>query len=362
MRTANSEATAADVRQEQDFWHSKTIRNLYLAVALLLPALIAIGCWLDGTWAMAGDNKGFSQYYGFWVIFVTTPVIFLLTSQLVGSFIGYFEDPEAYCGNLTNESKRRVQTLVTRHIRSLEGRSRSFWILMFVLLVFLFWWTFNVVNTWAPTKPFETFGHDVFDTSAHPFGFYTTKVYLFFVFVLVYGPAAYVALHVTASMISILKLLSTRGLLQVDVFHADNCGGTSRFGNLNLVILCIYVNLFAVIYAMYVTHGHAYFVMAVSLIACSALAVAQSIGPVYYVHRVVAARKREYITAVGVQLNQQLSTSLQPGGKFANDLLAFRSHLGSMHTFPYGPSALVAVNVIRVAPVVLGVLNYIRQK
>jgi len=360
MRTPDGSEPRGNLLQKGvPFLQPRLQRTLYVLASLLFPVLIAVGSWLDGTWVMHGADKGFSQYYGFWAIFATTPLILLLTTQLFDAFTAVVRRPDRYCANLTDDASARVERLILRHTRSLSLHSGSAWILVFVTIVLLFWWVFNVIGTISPT-PLKTFHHDVFDSSSHPFGFYATRCYLLMIFVFAYSPAVFLVLHVTASMISILKFLCRNNILYVNFFHADNCGGTSEFGDINLLILSIYGAFFAIISAQYLTHRETYFVMMVSLTACSLLAVAQSVAAVYYIHKAVAQKKRDCIDAVTARLNDQLVPTLH-GERFPNELLAFRNHLIGIHTFPYAGGALVAVNVIRFAPAALAVIGLLKH-
>src|SRR5258708_514229 len=139
------------------------LRRAYLMVALLFPVFIAAGCWIEGTWRMTAAGKGFAQYYGFWAIFVTTPITLLLSSYLFDTFCDVIRKPEMYCIDLSDEARERIERLVQRHTRSLSLRSRSAWILVFLMIVLFFSWVFNVVNTLSP--PLKTFHHDVFDSA-----------------------------------------------------------------------------------------------------------------------------------------------------------------------------------------------------
>src|SRR5438270_1030915 len=239
-----------------NYLHSGAVRSVYVGIALIFPVLIAFGSWLDSTWRMSGTDKGFTQYYGFWAIFATTPVILVLTSYLFDYFSAVIQRPETYCANLTPATRHRIDQLIERHIKSLSLGSRSAWILVFLIIILLYWWLFNINHTISPV-PKQIFNHDVFDSSEHHFGFYITRAYVFFMFVFVYCPAIFIALHITASMISILKLLCDDDMLLINLFHPDNCGGTSSFGKINLLILSIYGIFFLIIYAMYMTHGQA---------------------------------------------------------------------------------------------------------
>ena len=304
---------------------------------------------------MESPNKGFAQHYGFWAIFVTTPIILFLTRRLLDKFLGSMRKLDDYCVNLTSEMRSQRDKLIHRHVESLSLHSRSVWIFVFVLFVFLCWWLLNIRTT---ISPFNTYRHDVFDAYSHFFGFYTAKIYGLLLFTLVYSVAVFVALHVTVSMISILKFLHRHDVLRINLFHEDNCGGTSRFGNINLIILAIYANFFTVMYMMYLTHRQTYLAIVVSLIACSFLAMAQSLSAVYYIHKTVAKKKREFMEAMTLKLNKRFTSSLKDDSPFPSDLLAFRNHVVDIHTFPYASGALVAVNFIRFAPVALGVISY----
>lgn len=335
-------------------FHPRRARNGWLAISLIFPVLIAAGCWIDGTFVLRNPGKGLSQHYGYWAFFVTTPVIVLLTSHLFEKFAGIIRNVDQYCTGLTPEMTRRLDRLVERHLKSLSLHARSLWIFVFIIFVFFCWWILNVIATISPAG---TYQHDVFDASAHKAGYYVAKAYLLFVFAIVYATALFVALHVTASMISILKFICKEEILSVNFFHVDNCGGTSQFGNVNLIILAMYASIAAVIFALYVTHGHTYFSMLVSLISCSVIAVAQSVVAVYFMHKAVAQKKRERIDTVTAQLNARSRISLQ-GERFPDDLLTYRNHLIAVRTYPYAKSAVFAVNVIRFAPGVLGAVGY----
>ena len=335
---------------------SPKARRVLLTAGVLLPLLVVGGCWLDGSLWLKGPGKGLLQHYGYWALFITTPTIVLLTATLFDVYRETIQRTELYCVGLGDDMSARLNRLIERHVRSLSLRSLSASILVFIMIVLACWWVVNVITT---VSPVSTYRHDVFDSYAHPFGFATAKLYLFFVFVFVDATAIFIALHITASMISILRFVCYHKVLSVNMFHSDNCGGTSRFGNVNLLILTIYFNFFVVISAMYLTHRGTYLVMAASLTASSCLAVLQSVAAVYYIHKAVSQKKEACIDIVIARLNDQFSSSLG-GNAFPQDLLAFRNHLMGIHTFPYASSALIAVNIIRFAPAAIASVTFAR--
>jgi hypothetical protein len=341
------------------FLRSKPLRRTYFLVALAFPFLIALACWIDGTWTLPKAGKGFSQYYGFWTIFITTPIILVLTERLFDTFIASIQNWSVYCIDVSEETGSRIEKLTQKHVKSLCLQSPSAWVLVIMMVVAFYRWQINVVTTRWPI-PLQTFNHDVFDSSAHLFGFYITRAYNFFTFVFVYAPAIFVVLHVTWSMVSILRYVCRDDVLRINFFHPDNCGGTSIFGNINLLILTIYINFFAVSYVMYITHGRAYQAIILSSLTCFVLVVSQSIGAVYYIHKAVRQKKAKCIDEIIARLNQRAVESLRTGKQFPNDLLAFRTHVMGIHTFPYTAPALVIVNVIRFLAPALGVLSFFK--
>jgi hypothetical protein len=322
-------------------------------LALLLPLTVAGAALVDGSWSLPDDGKGLTQHYGFWAYFITTPVILALTWTLTDEFVRYIGNPSLYTVPPSSNDRQRLSSLVRIHVRSLRLQSWSKSIIAFAMMAMLLWWVVNVVET---LRPEGVYGHDVLDAYRHPAGFYLAHIYTLFVFVDVYAQAIFLVLHVTISLIAVLRYLNRFDLLRVDFFHQDKCGGVSEFGRLNLLVLAIYANWFIVIYAMYLTHRHSYLVMELSLLACSILATAQSIVGVFFVHKLVDRKRRICLTEINSHLNAGL-IAVSSNGKFPTDLLSLRNHILGVHSYPYSDGASVLMNVIRFAPALIAIGN-----
>lgn len=330
--------------------------QLFMSMLVLYPLVIVAACWHDGTLSMAAPAKGLAQHFGFWAIFVTTPAILWLSGYLLRTFVFSVERVDTYCSAAAVKSRAAVAELVKKHALSLSLQTDAAWILALLVFVMVGWCILNVERTIVPEI---TYGHDVFDGYSHRWGFYTTKLYVFLVFGVVYSIALFVAVHVTISLVALLRVLSRTDSLIVDLFHQDNCGGTSRFGYINLIILAIYFQFFVVIFAMYLTHRTTYLVMLASLFACSVLAFAQSILAVYHIQRVISRKKREFLEKVSARLNEVVVASMTVNGRFPNDLLALRTHVLGISSFPYAKGAASAVSIIRLAPLAAGAVSKI---
>jgi hypothetical protein len=328
-------------------------------VALILfsvfPFLIAWCCELDDTLELPIDGKGLSQHYGFWAIFVTTPLILILSSALLDRFVATVTNLDVHFVGVGPDTKAELERLVDRLVSHVSLRSLSSTLLIFLSLVFAGLGVYNVLMT---INPMATYGHDVFDALKHPSGFYVTKAYVFLVFTIAWSIAVFLATSVTFSMVMVLKFVTKHRILQINVFHSDNCGGTSRFGMLNLLILALYTCLLTVPLAMFLTHKHTYLVMDMALFGCFLLLIQNVVG-VYYIQRLVAQKKEECIEAANKILNAQLSDTFG-GGEFAENLLAFRGHVMGMHTLPYTKSALAAVGLINLVSAAVAIVSFVK--
>jgi hypothetical protein len=333
--------------------YSRRTQIALIALSVLFPLAIALACRIDGTIVMPAPGAGLAQHFGYWAIFATTPCIVLLTVCLIAMYASTIQRPQDYCVGLTPVLQQRLDRLIALQLRRLTLAENMVWVLVLCVFVGVCCWVLNVVNTISPVS---TYGHDVFDAYAHRYGYYTAKAYDLFVMTVIWAPAAFFCFYITFSMISILRFIYENDIVSVNFFHPDNCGGTSRFGNINLIILCIYANSYIIIYGNYMTHRQTYLAMVAALVGCTVVAIAQTFLAVYFIHRAVAKKKRQVIEAVTAEMNAAILT---PAWKdaFPSDLLAYRNHLMGVRTYPYARSVLVGVSVIQAAPTVLGFLS-----
>lgn len=317
--------------------------SLTVAVALLFPAMICIASVIDGTFIMRGKGSvGLSRHYGYWAMFATTPLIILATMHLVRTATAVIREVDHYCVGMTMEMSGYLIELKRRCIQRLSLREQSPWTIL-VALSFLGCWSVNIINT---VDPYTTYQHDVFDAYRYHHSFYAVKAYLLFVFGGVYFASAFTILRVNTSLRNVLDFIFRHDVLSIDFFHPDDCGGTSRIGAVNLIILVIYLCCSIVAFSMFLAHGHLYFAIAVVLPGFCLIVVAQSVGAVFDLHRAIAQKKRQQVAALSARLNAHFVSSLH-GEHFPSNMLALRNHLTRMRTFPYAMPALIGVNVIQ---------------
>jgi hypothetical protein len=214
---------------------------------------------------------------------------------------------------------------------------------------------FTVLNVRHTVEPLSTYGNDVFDAYQYPYGFVSNKLYVLFVFSIVYPAVGFVIVHSAISLFFILKRMQRDSILSIDFFHPDNCGGVSRFGTINLYVMAITVCILSVIFALLETHSYRHHTTTVPLLCTSGFLIFESVGIVYYLHKAVKQQRRSALEQVNIVLNQSFNTL--PKVDFPNHLLAVRNHLLGVKTYPYSGATRSLMNLIRAAPVVWAVVR-----
>jgi hypothetical protein len=327
---------------------------ILLSVSLLLGAtLVALCCVFERTLTLPGDGRGLRNHYGIWAIFIGSPVLVLLVSAIRLKFIHTTQSLNKY--TVGNNVPPALQARVHEHIESIDLRKRTRYLLWLFVILGWYWWLVNVNQT---LFPFDSYGNDVFDAYPHFLGFFSFKIYLGVLWVLVYPFLAYWTLHIFISMISILKYMSDNELFQLDFFHEDDCGGVSVFGTINSMILSTTFIVFATVLAILLTHKGDYVSIWSSVIVSFILIVVQSILGVYFIHIFVRQKKKEVLATINKYLNASLITF---GNRrtFPQDLLAVRNHIAQIRSFPYARGARFLVNFLRLSPAAAGLAKLI---
>src|SRR5215212_12158796 len=123
-------------------------RLIAVSIYLLLPCAMGIAARFDGAWKLPGNDKGFSQHFGYWVLFLTTPIVLLITAHLLETFTATIKSLDVLYVRTSAELQRKTEQLITRHLDHLSLRTTpAISLAGFVALVMLFFCIINVINT-----------------------------------------------------------------------------------------------------------------------------------------------------------------------------------------------------------------------
>jgi hypothetical protein len=323
-------------------------------IFIAFPTVICIGSKIDGTWRMEGSGKGFFQHYGMLTIFLATPLLVALSAIALQKFLEALGSLEKY--SVGGKVPPELEEMVLKHVQSLSLRTKWGTILIVFSIVGLL---FGVANILQTINPIQTYGNDVFDGYSYSLGFYLTKTYLCAIWIVAYPAALFVVLHITVSMVCILRYMCSQKLLRIDFFHPDNCGGVSAFGVINILIMGAYACLFAIMGALQVTHSrNDYATIVIPLLMVSLVFVAQSFGAVYYIHRFAAVKKKESLDIINGFLNTEMQ-SLFVTKQFSPGLIYARNHLLGIRTYPYAKLSTLLVNGFRFVPALAAIAKLV---
>jgi hypothetical protein len=323
----------------------------FSGLSVVLPCLVGLGSYVDGTWELPGEGKGFTQHWGMWSFFVTTPLILIMLTLLLQRFYGTLTRDISRCclgGNVPPS----LRTSIDRHLQSLTLRTQLSAVFALMCIIGVYFAVLNVKHT---IEPLSTYGNDVFDAYSYTYGFLTNKLYVFFVFGAVYPLVGYVIVHTAISLFLILREMQEDSILNIDFFHSDNCGGVSRFGTINLFVMAITMCILVVIFSLLETHAYRHRTTTLPLLCTSGFLILESVGTVYYLHKAVQQQRKDALQRVNDALNQ--SFVLLPRDEFPNHLLGVRTHLLGIKTYPYSGASRSVLNVIRTAPAIWGVIR-----
>jgi hypothetical protein len=322
-----------------------------LGLSLSLPIVITFGAVLDGTWHMTGTARGLSQHYGVWSLFVTCPLMLILTILSLSCFATTMDGLHKYSasGHIPDD----LADLVRRNLLSIALRTRTrFILILFGIIGFLM----TIVNIRQTMNPVVTYGNVVFDSPPHMRGFLLHKFYLFFLWTFVYPTVLFITLHLTVSLVLVLRHMCLHDLLRIDFFDSDNCGGVSIFGSLNTLMMGVYACFFAVIVALHETHRNQYYTLLLASIVTSLLFFLQSIGTVYYIHKFIVIKRSAKLEAINKILTKEMD-DINSMTSPTSGLLSLRAYLLSINTYPYSRAAMAIVNALRFAPTVFALFK-----
>lgn len=198
-----------------------------LLVALGFGLAFALAAWRENTLIMPGADVGLLEHPGIWLFLIAQMVIPFVVNRSLSAFRGFRKDGDS---PLTSDFQRAhfggVVRGVTRSLCRSNRRSRTLYQLL-MLLGFTAWtW-----NTYQNQDPLRFLHFDFWDSVRHPWGYWLTRFYKLYVWVLV-GPAI---VHAQVCLVRGARNLfaaatGSHGIV-LDPYHTDGEGGLGALIN-----------------------------------------------------------------------------------------------------------------------------------
>lgn len=146
-------------------------------------------------------------------------------------------------------------------------------------------------------------------------------------------------------------------MLRLDFLHVDRCGGMSRFGTLNFLVMLIYVWPFGAMYVLHLTHQYTYLSLIGGAIATSAAFVFQSIYGIYWVSPAITSERASVVGSLNVRVAEAMDGTRDFAAALAT--LEYRERVLAVSSFPYSTTISAAVNIMRFAPAAIALANFV---
>jgi hypothetical protein len=340
------------------FFDGRLLPRVPIVLAIVIVTLVWIICVVaasiaDGSLRLPAPGRGLLSHYGFQVSVLAAPLVLLTTYYAVSYFLRILRDIDDLLVGGTDILS--VRTMVKPHIESIF--LRRIWSSLLLLFVFI-GVAASVVIFRNLDSPATYWGNDVFNAKYYRYGYAVGNSFFICLWGFVYPLGIFYALHLTLSMEMIVTRLKRKGVLRLNFLHIDRCGGMSKFGTLNFLIMLIYLWPFAAILAFHFTHQYTYSSLVIAAAGMSVLFIAQSFYGIYAVSRTINAERKALVSS----LNEQIAKAMEGTRKnFAavGATLQYRDRVLSVSSFPYSHNISAAVNALRVAPGVITVVRYL---
>jgi hypothetical protein len=298
-----------------------------LTISLLLPVLVFTAAAIDKTLWMTGHGVGLLQHYGFLVIFTTTPLLVLATWRLVSDYTYTLATIDQHFAiDRTHHYERRL----IRHARlqfrilGLQGPKR------YILNMLMLAGALAVLsNMLAAQQPVLRYGHDVFDAAQYHYGYTAAKLYLAFIWIIVYPISFFYAAFVEIGLWR-LQVVLCDGILKFEPFHPDGCGGTGRFGSINIKVMAVFTLPWLTAIGLYTTHRKEYGTLLAGGLVMSALGTWVGVFGVWPARQFVARERRRLLNEVAIRIREAFES-----GRPTADLFAFQKRVQSIRVSAY---------------------------
>jgi hypothetical protein len=324
-----------------------------LSIAVFQAAIVAIVTKLEGSWWLP-RGRGFSQHYGAWMILATDPLL-LMASGLIDSQFRTAMLSLPTCPTLNH--KHRLRQLCVKYSRLIQGRGGSAFLYALLLMIGVYSWSLNVVETYDPTGPYHhpIFNdHDVFDSGLHMFSYVAFKICLFTSWCIVYPIVGFKFIVVSYSTWRILRIADGEGLIMPRAEHPDGSYGMKEIGTLNITLLVPYFLVFSIMASLFETHKELYGSLVVPWIAVIILFLLSSFIVIWPASRILAGAKRKLYRSL-----RQVCLRDRIGGKSEMMFLTQRFYYSAATASPYSDGTKAILVAMRLTPVLGLALKFV---
>jgi hypothetical protein len=308
--------------------------GLFAATLAALSVAAGLTSLVENTWRMSG--LGLSQHFGMIALYTSAPVLVIVLSALATRFAGLLEHPHEF---RTDDTV--VAAMIMRGWTTFGGRSDRHVTALLSIAGMLA----VVINTMTANSVMTLYSRDTFDSAFHFGSYYIARVYLAFIWCLLYPAAVVLVVRVTYVLTLLIRLAARRSALHLQWFGTDDCAGMARLGNILLLLTVALLLLSAVPIGMYFTGIGGRVLLGATILFYTISTIVNTLTLFVILHRYVRDRKHAQIALlarVGTDAAEAQDWSA------CSNLLSVRDHFRHVTTvaLPFTKATIATLVVI----------------
>ena len=203
----------------------KSTVNQNFFISSLMALFLLLAAIVDGTLFLKKENIGFFEHPAIWAFLILQAFI---PFSLFKSIEKFLETP--ICGQL-NFKKKFIDAEFPKYVELIKKyASRSNNISRFIFILFVtvgfigFTW-----NSYQNQFPIKFLGFDFWDSINHTWGYWITRLYKFYLWVVLFPTLAHLQIFVLFTIRNFLINASMSENFFILAYHPDGCGGVRVF-------------------------------------------------------------------------------------------------------------------------------------
>jgi hypothetical protein len=286
----------------------------FLIVTICITVFVLVGSTIDKTLIMKGPDIGLFQHPAIWTFLIGQVIACFSVSLSVKRLYSFFEKNEVL------ESQFNLKPFKESFIKNAK-REKNIGRTIFILLTTIGFVAF-IWNSFQNQLPQKYLGFDFWDSINHLCGYWITRGYKLFLWVMVIPCCAHLQLLISITLYQLLKEAEGQKLFKLKPYHLDGYGGASTIINIAInAFIPILIISFISVLAVLLIHCRLGLTPVMGIFILSFLFAFTYLVPAIALNRIIKKEKKRQlaeVTAVQNLLLQSITTTADSSAVIAN--------------------------------------------
>lgn len=342
-------------------WISKkSIPIQSLFITLFFAIVIILASIFDKTLILDSNNRGLLEHPTIWTFLILQGLIPFALIKSINKLLSFFQKNDV----IVDEKDLNYYLQIFKKQLSKQSNFSKVTFTFFVTIGFLcFIW-----NSFQNQMPYKFLGFDYWDSIYHPFGYWVTRVYKFYLWVIFFPSILHIHSSVLYTLNMLLKDACKENFLVLKPYHQDGYGGVGDLIKIaiNPCIPILFVSFLSVCSVFWI-HRALNMTPVIGLLLLSLLFILVYIIPALTLRRVIKKEKKRQLNGITESQNifflqlidtkkeyLQVSNALEA----LNGLTPVYAHIKSISTLPYLSLIVKVIGVINL-PILVSLIKSI---